>query len=423
EWDGWPDGDFFSALFSMSFVEKHDNLHVHWATQILGGRAGDTDAAVWKDGKLTRRQCQGIIQCESVDCSVVTCPQTRKAGVENQLSKLCICGSRLVHLACKVRSTLHTFSGGVYYQNGGTHNHPRPLKLVVGRPTASGPAQSVTKISPLLVNADRVKYERQKVLRGSGGHGGDHFLSEFAKIEASNPNFIRSSQFGLVSVIVMQTPFLASRLIKAVSIDTEAVNGIVSDAAHGFWADRNSILIISSTYEPVYLQCWVPGLISYSNGGTAEHYRIHFFQLFLSMAEESRQRAIELIDDMLANVVDFSAAQRNGFILAYVDFWLHWAPGERDADELLEAAPKLLKGCRQHFRNQVTRVKKIGGVVDPAQTDVFENYAKLLLKATRLKTSQRMQRTSSPHFLELRVGFAGGCSLRTRTCSFPASES
>ncbi|KAJ7856365.1 hypothetical protein B0H14DRAFT_3136075 [Mycena olivaceomarginata] len=250
EWDGWPDGDF-SALFSMSFVEKHDNLHVHWATQILGGRAGDTDAAVWKDGKLTRRQCQGIIQCESVDCSVVTCPQTRKAGVENQLSKLCICGS--IFLA----------SGGVYYQNGGTHDHPRPtvrlhlakeerdefaaivreqpktgpLKLVVGRPTASGPAQSVAKISPLLVNADRVKYERQKVLRGSRDHGGDHFLSEFAKIEASNPNFICSSQFGLVSVIVMQTPFLASRLIKAISVDTEAVNGIVSDAAHGFWAD------------------------------------------------------------------------------------------------------------------------------------------------------------------------------------------
>ncbi|KAJ7733876.1 hypothetical protein B0H14DRAFT_2543346 [Mycena olivaceomarginata] len=217
---------------------------------------------------------------------------------------------------------------GFITKMGGTHDHPRPtvrlhlakeerdefaaivreqpktgpLKLVVGRPTASGPAQSVAKISPLLVNADRVKYERQKVLRGSGGHGGDHFLSEFAKIEASNPNFIRSSQFGLVSAIVMQTPFLASRLIKAVSVDTEAVNGIVSDAAHGFWADRNSILIISSTYEPVYLQCWVPGLISYSNGGTAEHYRIHFFQLFLSMAEESRQRAIELIDDMLANV-------------------------------------------------------------------------------------------------------------------------
>ncbi|KAJ7831864.1 hypothetical protein B0H14DRAFT_2592431 [Mycena olivaceomarginata] len=156
EWDGWPDGDF-SALFSMSFVEKHDNLHVHWATKILGGRAVDTDAAVWKDGKLTRRQCQGIIQCECrLFCGHP--PSTRKAGVENQLSKLCIWGLDLSILLA---------SGGVYHQNGGTHDHPRPtvrlhlakeerdefaaivreqpktgpLKLVVGRPTASGPAQ------------------------------------------------------------------------------------------------------------------------------------------------------------------------------------------------------------------------------------------------------------------------------------------
>ncbi|KAF8209897.1 hypothetical protein K438DRAFT_1571272, partial [Mycena galopus ATCC 62051] len=83
-------------------------------------------------------------------------------------------------------------------------------------------------------------------------------------------------------------------------------------------------------------------------------------------------------------VVDFSEAQRNGFILAYVDFWLHWAPGERDSAELLEAAPKLLKGCRQHFRSQVTRVKKISGVVDPAQIDVFENYTRLLLNCDNM---------------------------------------
>lgn len=79
-------------------------------------------------------------------------------------------------------------------------------------------------------------------------------------------------------------------------------------------------------------------------------------------------------------VVDFSAAERGGFILAFTDFWLQRAPGERTIKELLEAAPKLLKGCAQHFRNQITRVKKISGVVDPSQTDVFENYAKRLLK-------------------------------------------
>ncbi|KAF8173335.1 hypothetical protein K438DRAFT_1551160, partial [Mycena galopus ATCC 62051] len=351
-WDGWPDGDF-SVLLSMDFVQSHDNLQVHWATRVLGGRGGSTQAETWQRGNLSRRQCLGVIECQGDECMVFTRPQTRKSGIENQLAKLCTCGAKLVHRSCDVRSTLHSFSEGVYYQNAGR----------------CGPAESVTKISPLLVNADSVKYERRKVVRGpaSGGFGGDHFLKEYAKLEQKNPNFFRTSSFGQVSVVVMPTPFMASRLVKMVAVDTEAVNGIVSDAAHGFWADHNNILMISSTYEPIHLQCWVPGLISYSNGGTAEHYRIHFFELFCSIAEECRSHSLEISDDILANVVDFSEAQRNGFILAYVDFWLQHAPGERDVPELLETAPKLLKGCRQHFRSQVARIKKISGVVDPAQ--------------------------------------------------------
>jgi hypothetical protein len=81
----------------------------------------------------------------------------------------------------------------------------------------------------------------------------------------------------------------------------------------------------------------------------------------------------------MVQVVDFSGAQRNGFILAFVDFWLEHAPGERGIDELLATAPTLLKGCAQHFRNQITRVKKISGVVDPSKADIFQNYAQKLL--------------------------------------------
>ncbi|KAF8145256.1 hypothetical protein K438DRAFT_1630415, partial [Mycena galopus ATCC 62051] len=84
-------------------------------------------------------------------------------------------------------------------------------------------------------------------------------------------------------------------------------------------------------------------------------------------------------------IVDFSEAQRNGFILAYVDFWLQHAPGERDVPELLETTPKLLKGCRQHLRSQVAGIKKISGVVDPAQIDVFENYMKQLLSCNNME--------------------------------------
>ncbi|KAJ7190032.1 hypothetical protein GGX14DRAFT_328543, partial [Mycena pura] len=410
DWDGWPDGQF-TALFSMEFVERHDNLRVHWATQTLGGRGGSTTADTWQGGKLTRRKCLGIIECDADDCLITIRPQSRPSGIEKQLSQSCVCGGKLHHQPCGLLSTLHTYKNGVFYQNGGNHQHSRPtvrlhlgadereqfskiveqhpktgpLQLVVGHPTATGPAPSVANISPVLLNTDRVKYERRRVLKGGDGLGGDNFLKEFAKFEGANPDFIRKSQFGQVSVIIMQTSFMASRLIKSVSMDDDAVGGLVSDAAHGFWRERNSLLVVSSTYEPVHLKCWVPVLITYSNGGSAEHYRIHFFELFASFAEQCDQRKIELIDDMFANVVDFSEAERKGFILAFVDFWMERAPDERSVQELLDTAPKLLKGCAQHFRNQITRVKKISGVVDPSQTDIFENYAKRLLKCNNIE--------------------------------------
>lgn len=74
--------------------------------------------------------------------------------------------------------------------------------------------------------------------------------------------------------------FYGSKLIKA-TIEEEAVNGIVSDAAHRVWQERNSFLIVSSTFVADHFKCWVPGIMSYANDGTAEHYRIHLFHLFM----------------------------------------------------------------------------------------------------------------------------------------------
>ncbi|KAJ7884708.1 hypothetical protein B0H13DRAFT_2537126 [Mycena leptocephala] len=409
EWDGWPDGDF-SRIFPLEFVEAHDNLRVHWACETLGGSGGSAQAETWADGKVTRRRCQGIIECTSRACNIIVRPQTRAKGITKQLSQPCSCGEDLVHYPCNVISTLHTFKDGVHYRNGGFHAHARPtvrlhmsrkerddfgkiveqnpaagpIKLLVGRPGIDGPADSVADITPVLLNVERIRYERRKVLKGVRGHGGDNFIKAFAKFEENHPEFIREAQFGEVTVIVMQTPFMAAKLVKA-TIDAEAVNGIVSDAAHRVWREANSLLIVSSTYEPARLKCWIPGIMSYANGGTAEHYRIHFFHLFDGMAQECGNRGIDVTDDLFANVLDFSAAERNGFILGFVDFWLKHAPGQRSIDELIDAAEKLLKGCAQHFRNQITRVKKISGVVDPSKTDIFANYARKLLSCETME--------------------------------------
>ncbi|KAJ7078164.1 hypothetical protein B0H15DRAFT_1001560, partial [Mycena belliarum] len=407
QWDGWPDGDY-SHLFSLEEAEACDNLRVHWACEPLGGSgAGSPEAEIWHDGKITRRKCQGVIECTSRACNILIRPQTRAAGIRKQLEVSCSCGGTLAHIPCHVVSVLHTFKHGVHYQNGGLHSHPRPtarlhmsrketadlrqivqanptagpLKLLVGRPGIDGPGKSVAEITPVLYNSERIRYERRKILKGSGlgRNNGVNFSRQFAKFQEEHPGFIREAQFGKIGIIVMQTPFMAASLVKA-TIGDEAINGIVSDAAHGVWKVKNDLLVVSSTFEPEALKCWVPGLMSWTNGGTAEHYRIHFYHLFRGIGEECAERNLEVSDDLFANVLDFSTAERNGFILAFVDFWHEHAPNERTIDELLDAAPKLLKGCAQHFRDQINRVKKISAIVDPAKIDIFENYAKKLLK-------------------------------------------
>lgn len=84
--------------------------------------------------------------------------------------------------------------------------------------------------------------------------------------------------------------------------------------------------------------------------------------------------------------MDFSEAERVGFGLAFVQFWQLRPEDTRSNKELQEAAEKLLKGCAQHFRSGVTRIKKISSVILPGSADAFENRINALLEATDLTT-------------------------------------
>ncbi|KAJ7864093.1 hypothetical protein B0H14DRAFT_2348646, partial [Mycena olivaceomarginata] len=259
-WSGWPNGRL-QCLFSPHQVASTNQLAINWVCEVLSGHRGSAEASTWEKGKEIHRSCIGVLECSSRFCSE-----------KNEFSK-------------------------VVEQNPSAG----PLKLLVGRPGVHGPGESVADISPVLFNAERIKYERRRILKGARRPGGDSFSEAFARFEEKHPGFILEAQFGDVSVIVMQTPFMSSKLVESV-IDDDAVNGIVSDAAHGFWQERNGILIISSTFEPDRLKCWVPGIMSYSNGGTAEHYRIHFVHLFMGMARECLSREIAVTDGLFANV-------------------------------------------------------------------------------------------------------------------------
>lgn len=80
-------------------------------------------------------------------------------------------------------------------------------------------------------------------------------------------------------------------------------------------------------------------------------------------------------------VVDFSEAEHAGFVDAFIDFWRREG-SIRTTDNLRASAEGLLKGCQQHFRAGVTRIKRIGGVIPLGQGSNFEKMAHGLLKLT-----------------------------------------
>ncbi|KAJ7436921.1 hypothetical protein FB451DRAFT_1061373, partial [Mycena latifolia] len=411
DWHPWPSGDF-ERTYTWKEFHAAGQLAVNWACEPLGGtKRGNDSAAEWPQGKQTRRRCRGIIRCitssgrvNSALCSIIVRPQTRMSGIKKQEMEPCRCGAKLKHFDCGIVSRLYSFAGGVHYINGGTHDHDRPthilhlttgerekfakiveehptigpLSLLVGRPGLHGPEKSVTEISSVFFNKDRIKSERRTV-KHRGNLGKSEF-EEFAQFEKDYPGFVVFSQFGAVTVIVMQTPFMVRQLTKSHMILRDAINGIVSDGAHGFFLDRTALLLMSSAYC-LDIDCWVPGIMTYANGASQEHFFFHFLVMFESMAAYAETQGRKITDSDFKNVVDFSEAERLGFVQAFVAFWKRRKDNVRTDVELTKAGGSLLKGCQEHYRSQVTRIKKISAVVHPGLQDAFVNQALALLEA------------------------------------------
>jgi hypothetical protein len=90
------------------------------------------------------------------------------------------------------------------------HPNTGPLGLIVGVPGLTEPGESVADISDVLLNADRVKKERQKIKHDTDS-GGDNFIAAFAKFTEEYPGFVIYSTLGMITVISVQTK-LCSRI-------------------------------------------------------------------------------------------------------------------------------------------------------------------------------------------------------------------
>ncbi|KAJ7576076.1 hypothetical protein C8J56DRAFT_1062520 [Mycena floridula] len=416
-WNCWPNHNF-QLHVSYKELLHTNNLQEHWANRCSGGHEGKDNAPTWQGGKKSTWKCLGIMSCNNPSCDVVIRPATDGLHRENQLSNDCKCGSTLqYHDTCPANSEMRKWAGRATYIHYGTHNHPPPSHilhlskdekaqfrelvqqnpLLPARGLISG-AQTekpVDSISPLLLNPDRVRQERADALHGKSSSS-DSFIPEFTVFAVSHPDLNISSQFGKETVILLQTDWMAQQTIAdseypyPPELVDDPISGIVSDAAHQFWKVETDMLITSSSFSR-HLQGWVLVLISYSNGASSKHYKFHFLVLFLMIAEQARLKGMTVTDEMLAAIVDFSQAQRKGFILAFIQFWLGQTSNTRSPAQLAKDAVKLIKGCTQHFRSGVTRVSRISGVIAPDQRDNFIHRSHALLNVDTPATLYEQQ--------------------------------
>ncbi|KAF5358855.1 hypothetical protein D9757_013954 [Collybiopsis confluens] len=386
KWNCWPQGNWYMDITFEEF-EKTEELAVHWACRNAGGRQirGSSPSALTIDqGQRSTRRCYGYIECTNQKCAIIIRPNTQTRDKRMaQLTKKCSCGiGDLVHVECRNASRIVRWAGGVRYYNGTqSHHHPQPptvhltrdersklTKLVTANPKATPAAlisgntidkSSTATISDVLLHSGRVGRYRSQILGNTTAKSGDDFIEDFMEFQRENAGFIvANTMLEGVAVISAQTPFMASQLhSEALAIDGP-FNGIVSDAAHDWWKVRNSLLLVSSIFSPI-LQRWIPALFSYSNGATATHFQYHFLVLMESIASNVLDREKEVADELFAGVVDFSQAERNGFIEAF-----------------------LLKGCWQHFSSSITRVKRITAIVPVGSRSHFDRLAKSLKDAT-----------------------------------------
>nr|GAT49979.1 predicted protein [Mycena chlorophos] len=337
------------------------------------------------------------------NCTIIVRPLTKSKARTRQLAQGCRCGSALHWHKCGSISKYYIHSTGVHYVNG-AHRHPRPpnerkltpgqslgvaldvrdhpdagpAQLMAGVHAVGGPGKSSADRNPLLLNPKRMGYERRKALEKlePGYRTRDtHFEPEMEAFKVKHPDWtINVYYYTDFKVVVLQSPFMRQLSVKD-PIEEEAVNGVVSDAAHNYFKGRNNYLFVSSGYEPEFLRSYVPLVFSYSEGASAAHYVVHFRQLFAGMVQEWRaMRPGEPIpDSIFANVLDFSEAERLGLIEAFVEMRLSQDDDHRTEAELREAAQGLIKGCERHFREQVERVSKISRIVPPTQRQHFRN--------------------------------------------------
>ncbi|KAI7937449.1 hypothetical protein MJO29_014764 [Puccinia striiformis f. sp. tritici] len=313
--------------------------------------------------KIARIYCLGALVCDVESCMWIGSPPTGRNAVEAYLASgpKCKgaagrCPGNVVWDACNgttLRFDFHLPSGWGLLRHRGIHKHAwpeakKPDKLsretlkdeIVKNPSAGAfklkmgqvnslddPIVNVTDIHGSFVNADRLRYYRQLLLRELnivpdklGGGVGDKFIMDMFQWNRRGLLVISCGFQEEDKHFTFQSKWMADQLLAR---------------------DENNEVR------------WIPVQWLWIRGLSSQYYKIHFSVLLQQMV---RPKITLLECNLMARqVVDFSLAQVKGFKDALREVFGIHDPIKLDS---------MVKGCHQHFRAQKSFQFKFMSLLD-----------------------------------------------------------
>ncbi|EGG02221.1 uncharacterized protein MELLADRAFT_91552 [Melampsora larici-populina 98AG31] len=326
--------------------------------------------------RTVRYHCLGVVLCGNLECKHRGSPPTAavKLGELQKNPGICpaaMCNTTSQHIPCKdtiCRVDEHLPTGWAIVRHSGVHNHPWPRR---NKPDK----YSLGKFAERVTNNPEMGPLQHKHVPGAG----DSFPLDMIHWANMGLRMISCSYMKHKIHKTVQTQWMAAQLLARENDGGVYCGGLLSDVTYKFFA--NGYLMSTLMYHGT-LNRWIPIQLTWLYGLSEDHYYAHFKTL---MKQFKRAQLLPAERDILVRqVVDFSAAQKNGFIRAYMKVF--------DVTDRKEALDKLC-GCQEHFRAQVMRVAK--------NRNVVPSHLKLLVK------DQPGQKTYEENAQELRRLFPG----------------
>ncbi|EFP92034.1 uncharacterized protein PGTG_17865 [Puccinia graminis f. sp. tritici CRL 75-36-700-3] len=163
-----------------------------------------------------------------------------------------------------------------------------------------------------------------------------------------------------------QTQWMADRLLARDENNQVYSGGLISNVTYRYF--ETGYLLSTSMYCED-LHRWIPIQLTWIRGLSEEYYKLHFTTLFRQFQAAPVTPAER--DTLVRQVVDFSTAQAEGFVSAYLEVFRQGTQKE---------VRRMLKGCREHFRQSVTRIKRNRALMTADEEEPFQKACMDLLE-------------------------------------------